>query len=719
MVDTDYGIFDPDVPEVRFDHALTSPKTGSEEQGDDTIASQVATDSVTGSKQVEDYEPEKIIKWSHMRQISGELFNPHACWDKETRTVPTLARARSNISELRSNTSGQWKEAPLAVSRMEKVWNRLVRPPMIQNPSTTSRLCWDVIGICLICYDIIMLPLGVFEPDTTILFALFTWITRIFWTADMFASFLVGFYEGGVLVLRPWMIAKRYMTSWFAFDIALVTIDWAQLGLPEEDEDDGLESLGLARMGKTVRVMRLLRILRLLRLMKLPKLFMLIEERIQSESVTVAISITRLTVSILIINHFIACLWYSIGLMHEQDDTWLVRYGAKDASFGKKYTMSLHWTLTQFTPSTMEVFPQNLTERTFALIVVVFAMITFSSFISSITTAMNQLRNMNSENAKALLAFQRYVRHHKITPALAVRMRRHLAKKLLRGKGHVDEKDIELIQQLSPPLLMDLHAEIYLPEMTGHAFFREYQEDNAVVMRKLCHVAASETSVSAGDVVFACGEIATKMFFMKSGLLRYTRGEYEGDVIFVKTSDWLSEACLWTQWRHLGHSQAISSCLLINLDAQQFIDIVGGAGFVGKFNPACYARLFVNHLNNMDPADVGDDHDYNFDLEKACRSSTTNQENQQEQQQQLQRLGLHQSVDSLERQSANSQEWIGGQSANSLDWNGGEPFSPGGETFSPGSQVSRDAGVAVVGEQPSNTSSSYDNQYAECECMAI
>lgn len=260
---------------------------------------------------------------------------------------------------------------------------------------------------------------------------------------------------------------------------------------------------------------------------------------------------------------------------------------------------------------------------------------------------------------------------------------------MLRAKGHVDEKDVELIQQLSPPLLMDLHAEIYFPEMAVHAFFREYQEDNAVVMRKLCHLAASETSVSAGDVVFACGEVATKMFFMKSGLLRYTRGEYEGDVIFVKTSDWLSEACLWTPWRHLGHSQAISSCLLINLDAQQFIDIVGGAGFVGKFDPACYARLFVEHLNNMDPADVGDDHDFNFDIEGACRRSTSEQELQQEQQKQkqLQQHGLRQRVESGRDD----------QSINSLDGNGGEPFSPG-------SQVSPDVRYAPGTEDTLNQS---------------
>lgn len=397
VVNKDIALFDPDLPKVGVEHALTGVRTGSEEQGDC-----VATE---GTKQLKDDKLAEKTNWSLMRQVSGDLFVSHLCWGKESRTVPTLARVRSNVSELRSNTSGQWKEVPLAVSGMEKMWNRLVSARMIQNPSSTSRLCWDVVGICLICYDVIMLPLAVFEPDNTVLFVFFTWLTRIFWTADMAASFLVGFYEGGVLVMRPWMIAKRYMASWFAFDIALVTIDWAQLGLEEDDEDDGLESLGLARMGKTVRVMRLLRILRLLRLMKLPKIFMLIEERIQSESVTVAISITRLTVSILIINHFIACLWYSIGLMHDQDYTWLVRYGAKDASFGTKYSMSLHWTLTQFTPSTMEVFPQNLTERVFALIVVVFAMITFSSFISSITTAMNQLRNMNSEQAKALLTF--------------------------------------------------------------------------------------------------------------------------------------------------------------------------------------------------------------------------------------------------------------------------------------------------------------------------
>merc|ERR1719181_2010605 len=96
------------------------------------------------------------------------------------------------------------------------------------------------------------------------------------------------------------------------------------------------------------------------------------------------------------------------------------------------YTTSLHWSLTQFTPASMEVYPENARERTFAIVVLVFALVTFSSFVSSITNAMTHLRNMNSEFEKQLLVFQRYLRYHRISTPLAVRMRRHLEHRLLR-----------------------------------------------------------------------------------------------------------------------------------------------------------------------------------------------------------------------------------------------------------------------------------------------
>merc|ERR1712061_341712 len=98
-------------------------------------------------------------------------------------------------------------------------------------------------------------------------------------------------------------------------------------------------------------------------------------------------------------NHLIACAWYAIGTIDEDTtvDTWVKANELEGTSILYRYTTSLHWSLTQFTPASMEVYPENGKERLFTVSVITIAMVTFSSFVSAITNAMTQLRNLNSE----------------------------------------------------------------------------------------------------------------------------------------------------------------------------------------------------------------------------------------------------------------------------------------------------------------------------------
>merc|ERR1719491_32015 len=103
-------------------------------------------------------------------------------------------------------------------------------------------------------------------------------------------------------------------------------------------------------------------------------------------------------VFIVIINHYIACIWYMVGSGHFASSAWTTKFLVNyPGEFPYAYATALHWSLTQFTPASMEVVPENTVERVFCVMVLVFAMVTFSSFISSITNAMTQLRNLNSD----------------------------------------------------------------------------------------------------------------------------------------------------------------------------------------------------------------------------------------------------------------------------------------------------------------------------------
>merc|ERR1719162_1543985 len=107
------------------------------------------------------------------------------------------------------------------------------------------------------------------------------------------------------------------------------------------------------------------------------------------------------------ISHFLGCLWFIIG---NQDikgyPSWVTTYDFMGVDWEYQYLTSLHWSITQFTPGSMHVQPQNILERAFAIAVLVAGMIIFSSIVSSITAATNGLKSMNAEYKSLMYSFR-------------------------------------------------------------------------------------------------------------------------------------------------------------------------------------------------------------------------------------------------------------------------------------------------------------------------
>merc|ERR1712139_444488 len=115
---------------------------------------------------------------------------------------------------------------------------------------------------------------------------------------------------------------------------------------------------------------------------------------------------------------------YSIGASCPEDQTsWIEFHGFENEKLGYKYLSALHWTLTQFTPAGMEVYPHNPTERAFAVVVLLFALVFFSSFLSSITSAMTQLRQLNYATDQQFSLLRRFLKERQVSRELSTRIK--------------------------------------------------------------------------------------------------------------------------------------------------------------------------------------------------------------------------------------------------------------------------------------------------------
>merc|ERR1712100_1012468 len=110
---------------------------------------------------------------------------------------------------------------------------------------------------------------------------------------------------------------------------------------------------------------------------------------------------------LVIINHFLACLWFVIS-RDTHGPTWIKQY-VYQTHWTYQYATSFHFCITQLTPASMDVQPQNMSERCFTIAVVISGLVGFSYVVGSITGSLAQLRSMRETTAKLFWQLRRYI----------------------------------------------------------------------------------------------------------------------------------------------------------------------------------------------------------------------------------------------------------------------------------------------------------------------
>jgi len=498
-------------------------------------------------------------------------------------------------------------------SLLSKVLQKLV-----MHPSSPNRLIWVSLGVLMVTYDLIMLPMGAFDLpfDVQMVMDVFTYVISSFWTADIILNFFTGFHiKGGSLEMRSRKTAWHYLHTWFIVDIVLVMIDWVVIAVDAfilNGDGGGRSGAGSARLVKSVRAMRILRSIRLLRVAKLPSVFKdLTISMGRSEYAGLVFGIIKHLSSILIINHLVACVWFFIG--KDNPDGWVKVYKAADAFWQDQYLISLHWSLCQLTPAPTRIQPTNFVERLYTVTVIVFALITFSSFVSSITNLMNQRRMLKSHEAKQFAKLEHYLHDNHISFHLASRVRRFLEHSVYEAKRKPHETNVELIPKLSEPLKQELHLEVHGPVVSKHPFFLNYMHLNLPAMKKLCHMCIREVELSMDDILYNSGELAKGMYFLTNGKLEYTRscddhhttlyGDDNCDEDHVPVcNNWCTEMVLWTPWEHRGMMKAQSQSSLTAIHFDDFHNIIR-LNKAGQLEASAYAIEAVRILNERQQTD--------------------------------------------------------------------------------------------------------------------
>lgn len=435
------------------------------------------------------------------------------------------------------------------------------------SPNSSWRLYWECAGLVLVCFDMINIPLStVYEPPDTTFSIMMDWTTLLFWTADMAQAFFVGYYEKGNLIMWQPKVVKHYFKTWFTMDAIVVWPDWFLTIL-----GTGTQAGDLSRL---LRTSRAIRVLRLLRVMKLQRVLNKLYDLIDNEYSFIIAELIKMMMVILVVNHVIACGWFGMGkvsvyiLGQPSWVTWSENF--LDSDIGYQYMTSLHWTLTQFTPASMDVVARNILERIYSIIVLLFAMVAFSSIVGTVTSSMTVIRSMKNDRQKQFWMLRRYLKQKNVSVDLTMRMTRFLEHQQAKQQKLIQASKVTFLQQLSDQLARELAFEMFHPSLTNHPFIRFLGRDMKGVAARICQMALKAMQVATGDTIFSLGEDAHRAFILKSGELSYNTGVALHPP--PQEKEWLAEAAIWTPWRYRGKLLALKPCDLLAVEASRFAE---------------------------------------------------------------------------------------------------------------------------------------------------
>lgn len=246
----------------------------------------------------------------------------------------------------------------------------------------------------------------------------------------------------------------------------------------------------------------------------------------------------------------------------------------------------------------MEVFPQNVNERMYAVINLTFAMVVFASFVSSCTAGMTRLRNLQAESLEQGLMLRRFLTENNVSPGLACRVTRYIDIARFVHKRRVQRNQVKRLCWLSGPLNIELSREVAAPYLTVHHTFKRYAKTNDCAMNQLCFTAITTLSLSKSDALFHCYLEAEHMFFLTTGTLYYRRASILkcGQLTTnVERNGWCVEAVLWMPWNHHGTMRALTECDVMTLSSKQFRNVTVQYPHTLR-EAARYAQIFLEEL---------------------------------------------------------------------------------------------------------------------------
>jgi len=445
----------------------------------------------------------------------------------------------------------------------------------VVGPDSRVQLLWAAMASLFIIWDMVTIPLQLFPLNLALENTIntITLVSFVYWVLDVPLHFIFGVQVGGAIEMRPQKLFKMYLRSWLLADLIVILVDTAVIVLTTFQASTN----PLYRSGRFVRGLRMVRLIRLLRVAKLEREFMLVANYFLSAYGMMALKLGSYLALMLAVNHLIACFWYGVGVWSKdpqlRDGNWLERSDIDQSDFGASYIAAMHWSLTQFTPSTNPIAPANTWERFFAIWVILLAMACFSSFIGSIGASVNSMRMARREELLQTAKLERFFMERNLSVDLFTKVQSAVKHDGL-IKMRLEEEEVGLIKNIPERFKMMLHGEMFRPALFRIGIWpSRLNDEDGELMASICHSCMCERACKLGQDIFFPRTKGGFAYVVQSGTLEYDVKGYVSVTCQPESgTDVLSVPALWVEWTHVGRlsGAGFGACNYVSIDAAEF-----------------------------------------------------------------------------------------------------------------------------------------------------
>eukprot|EP00746_Dinoflagellata_sp_MGD_P158051 gnl/MRDRNA2_/MRDRNA2_86374_c0_seq5.p1 gnl/MRDRNA2_/MRDRNA2_86374_c0~~gnl/MRDRNA2_/MRDRNA2_86374_c0_seq5.p1 ORF type:complete len:591 (-),score=62.25 gnl/MRDRNA2_/MRDRNA2_86374_c0_seq5:349-2037(-) len=426
------------------------------------------------------------------------------------------------------------------------IWVRLgaVWLPMI-HPESKRRLCWVILGLVFIAIEALCIPYSmVFQvsPEGVVV----RWLVDIFFMCDLLVQFLTAYVnEVGHLITEPWAVWRRYLASWFLLDF-IASFPWQLIGIAGSPA-------------------RLTRIIRITRILKAKRTQQLLDKTLQGNfKVAFVIGIVRVIVTMNVVIHWCACIWYVAAAESEEYEgvNWIDAHlpnHIKDLD-----RLEHHWTFYQwslyFTMTTMttvgygDISPTSTHETRRVFLFLGMCAFVFSAQMGSLGQLVANLNEDIHDKRHQIVVLARYLRWRNVPRKLHASIYNHCAFLWETSRGH-HAYERELRGMLTPVLNKNLFDHIYGGMLRGAPFLMWMQDSH----RAMQHLATIIETIfcERGDFLFRRNQDNDTIHIVTSGTCQVhqkTPGSSSPSILSVELEDAVLRASSATDFyeQHLG-----------------------------------------------------------------------------------------------------------------------------------------------------------------------